>query len=76
MVHGPLNLINMLDFWRDIREAEEGTVPKSISYRATSPLYVGEPYTIEMGEEKEKIVEVSIVDWCGNVAMTGRIEAF
>lgn len=66
----------MLDFWRDIKEAEEGTVPRSIRYRATSPLYVDEPYRIEMGEEREKVSEVCIVDWYGNTAMTARIEAF
>ncbi|KAF1943848.1 hypothetical protein EJ02DRAFT_117690 [Clathrospora elynae] len=47
VVHGPLNLINMLDFWRDT--AKGGymeSVPRSIAYRAMSPLYVGEPYRI------------------------------
>ncbi|KAF2730299.1 hypothetical protein EJ04DRAFT_555539 [Polyplosphaeria fusca] len=39
VVHGPLNLINMLDLWRDAaRDADEAAVPKSISYRAMSPL--------------------------------------
>lgn len=55
---------------------EKHIVPKSITYRATSPLYVGEPYRIHMGEEREKVVEVEIVDGYGAVAMKGRIEAF
>jgi len=47
VVHGPLNLINMLDFWRDVaRQGEDGAVPKSIAYRAMSPLYVGEAYRV------------------------------
>jgi hydroxyacyl-ACP dehydratase HTD2-like protein with hotdog domain len=58
VVHGPLNLINMLDFWRDTaRNAADDAVPKSIAYRAISPLYVGEPYRILLerngGEGKE-----------------------
>jgi hydroxyacyl-ACP dehydratase HTD2-like protein with hotdog domain len=47
VVHGPLNLIHMLDFWRDTtKDADEYVVPKSIGYRAMSPLYVGEPYRL------------------------------
>jgi hydroxyacyl-ACP dehydratase HTD2-like protein with hotdog domain len=54
VVHGPLNLINMLDFWRDsARGGGEAAVPKSIAYRAMSPLYVDEPYRILL----EKIVD-------------------
>ncbi|XP_014550835.1 hypothetical protein COCVIDRAFT_114479 [Bipolaris victoriae FI3] len=47
VVHGPLNLINMLDFWRDAsKSGDMEMVPKSIAYRAMSPLYVEEPYRI------------------------------
>ncbi|KAF2822997.1 hypothetical protein CC86DRAFT_372748 [Ophiobolus disseminans] len=47
VVHGPLNLINMLDFWRDTaRGGDDGAVPRGIAYRAMSPLYVGETYRI------------------------------
>jgi hydroxyacyl-ACP dehydratase HTD2-like protein with hotdog domain len=50
VVHGPLNLINMLDFWRDTaKSGSTDAVPKSIAYRAMSPLYVGEPYRILLG---------------------------
>jgi hydroxyacyl-ACP dehydratase HTD2-like protein with hotdog domain len=55
VVHGPLNLINMLDFWRD--EAHGGkasAVPRNIAYRAMSPLYVGEPYRILLEKNGEK----------------------
>src|SRR5690242_412376 len=45
VVHGPLNLINILDLWRDSAEGGSAeAVPKSITYRAMSPLYMGEPY--------------------------------
>lgn len=43
VVHGPLNLINMLDFWRDV-QADDFKIPKSIKYRATAPFYAGESY--------------------------------
>lgn len=44
VVHGPLNLINMLDFWRDTRSEGDEAVPKSIRYRATAPFYADEKY--------------------------------
>ena len=43
VVHGPLNLINMLDFWRD-EQADDFMIPKSIRYRATAPFYAEENY--------------------------------
>ena len=43
VVHGPLNLINMLDFWRD-EQANDYMIPRSIRYRATAPFYAGENY--------------------------------
>jgi hydroxyacyl-ACP dehydratase HTD2-like protein with hotdog domain len=47
VVHGPLNLINKLDLWRDTaRNGDMEAVPKCITYRAMSPLYVGETYRI------------------------------
>ncbi|KAF2114266.1 hypothetical protein BDV96DRAFT_613466 [Lophiotrema nucula] len=79
VVHGPLNLINMLDFWRDTaRDAEEDAVPKSIAYRAMSPLYVGEPYRLLLGKEAGR--EESGAGWkaefwdsYGKVSMKGTI---
>ncbi|KAF7562540.1 hypothetical protein G7046_g1587 [Stylonectria norvegica] len=44
VVHGPLNLINLLNYWGDIHG--KGESPKQISYRAMSPLYAGETYQI------------------------------
>lgn len=51
VVHGPLNLICILDLWRDSRQGTRDTgaedaVPESITYRATSPVYVEEDYRI------------------------------
>ncbi|KAK7937366.1 uncharacterized protein PG986_014234 [Apiospora aurea] len=43
VVHGPLNLISMLDYWRDV--CGEGPVG-GITYRAMSPLYAGDTYRI------------------------------
>ncbi|KAF7950337.1 hypothetical protein EAE96_007624 [Botrytis aclada] len=83
VVHGPLNLIHMVDFWRHmIGKSEGGTVnnkltlllPKKVTYRATSPFYVGEEYRILMEEEKDKVCNMKIVDWFGIVGMVGKIE--
>ena len=54
VVHGPLNLINMLDYWRDVHgKTEKGLRLKFISYRAMSPIYAGEPYRITSSVLKE-----------------------
>lgn len=74
VVHGPLNLINMVNLWRDVRGGN--SVPRKITYRATSPLYAGENYRVMLDEEKEKITKVRIVDAYGNTAMMGQIESF
>ncbi|KAI1491096.1 hypothetical protein F5X96DRAFT_491918 [Biscogniauxia mediterranea] len=50
VVHGPLNLINMLDYWRDGHPDE---VVKEITYRATAPLYAGDTYRIRSSKGKE-----------------------
>ncbi|KAJ9152020.1 Mesaconyl-c4 hydratase [Pleurostoma richardsiae] len=46
VVHGPLNLISILDYWRDVHG--QGTQqPSQITYRAMAPIYAGESYSIE-----------------------------
>ncbi|KAF1354074.1 hypothetical protein EJ07DRAFT_134235 [Lizonia empirigonia] len=51
VVHGPLNLINILDFWRDTAKGGSSeAVPKSVAYRAMSPLYMAEPYRILLAQ--------------------------
>lgn len=82
VVHGPLNLINILDFWRDT--AKNGimeAVPKSITYRAMSPLYVGEPYRILLGQggvggqtNRSGEWEADIWDNYGKQSMRGTIQ--
>ena len=44
VVHGPLNLINMLDLWRDSQPDGALKLPHIIRYRATAPIYVNEQY--------------------------------
>ncbi|KAK4649120.1 uncharacterized protein QC761_116220 [Podospora bellae-mahoneyi] len=46
VVHGPLNLINLMNYWRDIHSRGGAIKAKSIAYRALSPLYAEEEYTI------------------------------
>jgi hydroxyacyl-ACP dehydratase HTD2-like protein with hotdog domain len=81
VVHGPLNLVNILDFWRDT--AMSGSleaVPKSISYRAMSPLYVGEPYRILLGQHADGQSSgrgewtADIWDNYGKLGMKGKIQ--
>ncbi|KAL9115366.1 MAG: hypothetical protein Q9227_000687 [Pyrenula ochraceoflavens] len=76
VVHGPLNLINMLDLWRDMRGDEPGLYPKKISYRATSPVYMGEGYRIivEPDKDKDNLVECRVVSDDGTLCMRGEIE--
>ncbi|WEW59694.1 hypothetical protein PRK78_005174 [Emydomyces testavorans] len=76
VVHGPLNLISILDFWRDMREKEGGDpqaiVPESISYRATHPLYAGEEYQIVL-EEDGTLTQANIYNSDGVVCMKADI---
>ncbi|KAL9098693.1 MAG: hypothetical protein Q9163_005696 [Psora crenata] len=51
VVHGPLNLINMLDFWRDEKGGAGYMIPQSIRYRATAPFYAGEKYRALLEED-------------------------
>ncbi|KAL9129278.1 MAG: hypothetical protein Q9217_002225 [Psora testacea] len=57
VVHGPLNLINMLDFWRDEKGEAGYMVPTSIRYRATAPFYAGEKYRalLEKGDGRTTV---------------------
>ncbi|CAI7614142.1 unnamed protein product [Penicillium manginii] len=81
VVHGPLNLISILDLWRDIRgktqAAEEAPllVPQRISYRATSPLYAGDEYRVVLEEGDKGVSHVQIVGPGNAVAMKAEIHA-
>ncbi|KAL1957583.1 hypothetical protein VTO42DRAFT_5694 [Malbranchea cinnamomea] len=76
VVHGPINLISILNLWRDVKGAKEGdpemVVPESISYRATSPLYAEEEYKIVL-EEDGGTSKVNIYNSCGEVSMKAEI---
>ena len=75
VVHGPMNLLSMLDMWRDERGSREGvSYPRQIDYRATSPVYAGEGYRIMMeasGENGKS--ELTAVSDDGSVCMKGSI---
>ncbi|KAJ5966596.1 hypothetical protein N7481_013310 [Penicillium waksmanii] len=81
VVHGPLNLISILDLWRDIRgktqAAEEAPLllPQRISYRATSPLYAGDEYRVVLEEGEKGVSHVQIVGPGDAVAMKAVIHA-
>jgi hydroxyacyl-ACP dehydratase HTD2-like protein with hotdog domain len=83
VVHGPLNLVSMLDLWRD-KVAESGVgvpgtgvvMPASIDYRATSPVYAGEGYRIILDKEPspDGAIPVKVVSDDGTVCMKGNIK--
>ncbi|KAJ4269481.1 hypothetical protein NW762_001141 [Fusarium torreyae] len=76
VVHGPLNLINLLDYWRDIHG--NGESPRDITYRALSPLYAGQTYNIRTSAirdaETRKTWDV-LVEKDGTVCMKSEITA-
>ncbi|KAL1861703.1 hypothetical protein Daus18300_008672 [Diaporthe australafricana] len=51
VVHGPLNLIAMMDYWRDVHGA--GKEAGEINYRALSPLYAGDEYAVRTDSVKD-----------------------
>ncbi|KAH7143620.1 hypothetical protein EDB81DRAFT_690224 [Dactylonectria macrodidyma] len=51
VVHGPLNLINLLNYWKDVHGKGQG--PSSIAYRAMSPLYAGQTYQIRTADVRD-----------------------
>ncbi|KAL6884472.1 hypothetical protein GGI43DRAFT_389073 [Trichoderma evansii] len=73
VVHGPLNLINLLDYWRDVH-AVDGAEPNEITYRALSPLYSGENYEVKTSHvtQSRGKVEISITNK-GTLCMKGVI---
>ena len=76
VVHGPMNLIAMLDMWRDEQDSgDEGLYPSSIEYRATSPVYAGEGYRIMMDVSAVDLgkAELSAVSDDGTLCMKSTI---
>lgn len=81
VVHGPLNMISFLDFWRDEYGEASGKggevlYPKALKYRATSPVYVQEPYRILIDQQaiSQEDVPVEVVSNDGTVCMKGEIK--
>ena len=74
VVHGPLNLINMVNLWRDVKGGT--ATPKKVTYRATTPVYAGEKYRVLLDEEKGKLSDIRVFDRYGQIAMVGMIESF
>lgn len=75
VVHGPLNLINILDYWRDIHG--QGTL-RRITYRALSPLYAGDTYRIKttgVADRDGETVYDIVAEKSGTVCMKSRITA-
>ena len=85
VVHGPLNLISMLDLWRD-KATENDTgmprteivMPASIVYRATSPVYAGEGYRIILDKQasSDGTTLVVVVSEDGTVCMRGTVKSY
>ena len=75
VVHGPMNLISMLDMWRDEHGSQEDvSYPRRIEYRATSPVYAGEGYRIMMDAAADSTnSELSAVSDDGTLCMKGAI---
>ncbi|KAI5298554.1 hypothetical protein KEM56_003955 [Ascosphaera pollenicola] len=80
VVHGPLNVINILDFWRDVtcrttsRKDSAQLVPRRFEYRATSPLYAGEEYQLALEQKGDDIMIATIFSCEGKIAMKATIE--
>lgn len=83
-MHGPLNLISVLDLWRDTRSATQSAgdskdlasiiVPERIAYRATSPLYVEDEYRIVLEEGSDGVGNVRILAPGDVVGMKAEIQ--
>jgi hydroxyacyl-ACP dehydratase HTD2-like protein with hotdog domain len=75
VVHGPLNMISILDFWRHSQGKDSILFPAKLDYRATSPIYVNEPYRILMDASaaSKDVTDVQVVSDDGTVCMTAQI---
>ncbi|KAK2773808.1 hypothetical protein CKAH01_13391 [Colletotrichum kahawae] len=72
VVHGPLNLINMLDYWRDVY-GRDGREVRQVGYRAMSPLYAGDEYTIRTASVEDNKKYEIFVEKGSTVCMKGEI---
>lgn len=83
VVHGPLNQMSMLDLWRDEMvkqgKSDDGVVyPKELVYRATSPVYAGEPYRILMpaNAASSDQADIQVVSNDGTVCMKATLQSW
>lgn len=75
VVHGPLNLINMLDYWRDFHS--KGKTPQKVVYRAMAPVYAGERYKIfTQNDHMEEGRSEVLIQGGPTVRMRGIINGF
>lgn len=81
VVHGPLNVINILDFWRDVTFDKSTSmkdpaqlVPRRFAYRTTTPLYAGEEYQLALEQKDDDVMIATIFSCEGKVAMKATIE--
>ncbi|KAK2057121.1 hypothetical protein LY76DRAFT_547115 [Colletotrichum caudatum] len=73
VVHGPLNLINILDYWRDMY-GQDGKQVLQVGYRAMSPVYAGDEYTIRTAcDDGDNNYEI-VVEKGSTVCMKGTIK--
>ncbi|KAI1164571.1 hypothetical protein F5B18DRAFT_661070 [Nemania serpens] len=70
VVHEQLNLICMLDYWRDVCAAKKGHSIRQFSYRTSDPIYAGETY--EIGTDSEKRDDQG-VSWEISVRKQGKL---
>jgi hydroxyacyl-ACP dehydratase HTD2-like protein with hotdog domain len=75
VVHGPLNMVSILDFWRHAQSKKEMAFPKKLDYRATSAIYVDEPYRILIDADtaSKKVTDVQVISDDGTICMTAQI---
>ncbi|KHN95192.1 uncharacterized protein MAM_06903 [Metarhizium album ARSEF 1941] len=71
VVHGPLNLISILDYWGDVHGAG-GASPGSVAYRAVAPLYAGDTCTIRTGAVADTACDI-VAEKDGAACMTARV---
>lgn len=81
--NGPMNLVNILDFWWNLKVEKnrkldvEGQFPKEITSQATSPLYAGEPNQeiLDPSAGGEGSTQVKVMSDDGTICTKGGIQA-
>ena len=72
VVHGPFSLLAMVDLWRD-ESGKDGIIyPKSVEYRATSPVYAGEGHRAVISKKGSE-ADVQVLSNDGTTCMKGKV---